>query len=103
MLLLQYSRQATYLHCKLENISVTRNCDCEKIMVDNTQGTHESEAPHFLMPVGPDEFFTTVQFNLELNTQPILIVKPFEFPQHFSRQEYFPPAIQPPIFKSAFS
>lgn len=96
MLLLQYSRQAAYLHCKVEAINTAASCDCEKIMYHADADDHENEPKDVLKPIAPDDLFVSVElFSFGNSSGPLH--KPSFSSQHFFSQLFIPCILQPPI------
>src|SRR6478736_563303 len=98
MLLLQYSRQAAYIQCKLINAIESRHCDCEKIVADKDHSIKE----HNSLPAAtikmnmPDEtfLFTSVIVPffdvIEIKQKPAAFIKNFH-PQNFAKELIQPP------------
>ena len=60
MLLLQYSRQAAYLQCRISNSLAAIHCDCEKIIAGaGTDDSHESPLNNTPKLHLPDEMLFT--------------------------------------------
>lgn len=98
MLLLQYSRQAAYLHCKLINAIEAKHCDCEKVLADKDHSLKE----HNSLPAGvikmnmPDETFLSVAYNLATPAVEEIKQKPTAFTQYFHPQNFAKELMQPP-------
>lgn len=95
MLLLQYSRQASYLQCKLENIPVSATCDCEKIMQQNNED-HSDHPGHITKPAAPDEIFYAADILMMPLARPATIAAPAETTPHFHPQLFIQLPEQPP-------
>lgn len=98
MLLLQYSRQAAYLQCKIISLIESKHCDCEKIVDEDEHSikTHNSLPSTTIKMNMPDEIFlyTTGNFapatHIEVKQKPTAFIKTFS-PQHFAKEWIQPP------------
>lgn len=97
MLLLQYSRQAAYLQCKVANALSSKHCDCEKIMADDDTGdSHDSPATTVSKIHMPDEMFLYVTAIPKISSFKITAQKPTAFIQNFCLQSFTGELIEPP-------
>lgn len=97
MLLLQYSRQAAYLQCKVANALSSKHCDCEKIMVtDDTGDSHDSPATTTSKIHVPDEMFLYVTGIPKISLANTIKQKPTAFIQNFCLQSFTGELIEPP-------
>ncbi len=98
MLLLQYSRQAAYLQCKLISLIESKHCDCEKIVDEDEHSikTHNSLPSSTIKMSMPDETFLYAAGSLvpvkhfEVRQKPTAFIKTFS-PQHFAKEWIQPP------------
>ena len=96
LLLLQYSRQVAYLHCKAMNILSAKHCDCETQFAGSLSAQAETPFTATVMPVVPDEFFTAVVYETGPKNSVSLSNKPAGFIMSFYRYRTAGSLLRPP-------
>lgn len=98
MLLLQYSRQAAYVQCKIISIIEASHCDCEKILDEKEHSikTHNSLPASVIKASMPDECFVNNTGLLLTKNDIGLQQKPYSIIKKFSPQSFAKEWIQPP-------
>jgi hypothetical protein len=97
MLLLQYSRQMTYLHCKISNSLVSKHCDCEKILqADDPADTHDDPLTTSAKVHAPDELFFLAHLSSGFKPSSLFVKKPTAYNEFFVPDSFSGKLFQPP-------